>query len=84
MYVKHWRSFPNVFGGQILHRESYGRNFLVLDLGAPYISEFHSRKKEDLKTTPLSVVGKDDIGKRCLPPTFKEYLEERSPLKYKS
>jgi hypothetical protein len=34
-------------------KESYGRNFLVLDLGAPYISEFHSRKKEeDLKTTP--------------------------------
>jgi hypothetical protein len=42
-----------VFGGQILHRESYGRNFLVLDLGAPYVSEFHSKKKEeDLTTTP--------------------------------
>jgi hypothetical protein len=45
--------FSYVFGGQILHRESYGRNFLVLVLGAPYVSEFHSKKKEeDLTTTP--------------------------------
>jgi hypothetical protein len=64
-----------VFGGQILHRESYGRNFLVLDFGAPYISEFHSKKKEeDFYNYSLRVGGKDDIGKRCLPPTFKEYI----------
>jgi hypothetical protein len=63
-----------VFGGQILHRESYGRNFLLLDLGAPYISEFHSKKKGGSYNYSLRVGGKDDIGKRCLPPTFKEYV----------
>ncbi len=48
-------------------------NLLVLDLGAPYISEFHSKNSGGSYNYSLRVGGKDDIGKRCLPPIF-EYI----------